>query len=53
MYKIQQGTEDLNSNGGIVLTGALLGNLKSLGRIDLVKMGELRTAAFSEVPRDC
>lgn len=47
MYKIQQGTEDLNSNGGIVLTGALLGNLKSLGRIDLVKMDRIKNGRTS------
>ncbi len=40
MYKIQQGSEDLNSNNGIVLAGALLCRLGNLGNIDRVKMAK-------------
>ena len=43
MYKIQQGTEDLNSNGGIVLTGALLNSLKSLEKIDQMETGTVKS----------
>lgn len=38
MYKIEQGTEEINSNGGIALAGALFARLKSLQAIDLMSM---------------
>ena len=34
MYKIQQGNEEINSNGEISLIGALLSNVKSLLKFD-------------------
>lgn len=42
MYKIQQGREDLNSNGGIALAGALLGGLKTLDKFDNMVMGKVK-----------
>jgi hypothetical protein len=42
MYKIQQGREDLNSNGGIALAGALLGGLKTLDKFNNMKMGKIK-----------
>lgn len=42
MYKIQQGSEDLNSNGGIALAGALLNGLENLGKFDHMKMGNIK-----------
>lgn len=38
MYKIEQGNEEINSNGGIALAGAVFGGLKSLRAIDDMTM---------------
>jgi len=47
MYKIQQGSENLNSNGGIALAGALLGGLRNLDRLDHMKMGKIKKGWIS------
>lgn len=47
MYKIQQGTEELNSNGGIVLAGAMLNSLKTFEKIDRMKMGTVKKGQTS------
>jgi len=38
MYKIEQGSEEINSNGGIALAGALFAKLNSLQAIDQMSM---------------
>jgi hypothetical protein len=47
MLKIQQSSEDLNSNGGIALAGNLLGGLRNLGKLDRTKMGKVRKGQIS------
>jgi hypothetical protein len=42
MYKIQQGNEEINSNGGISLIGALLSNVKSLMKFDKMTFGNVK-----------
>jgi len=42
MYKIQQGNEEINSNGGISLIGALLSNVKSLMKFDKMTFGKVK-----------
>jgi hypothetical protein len=41
--KIQQGSEEINSIGGISLIGGLLNSLKSLKKIDLIQMTKIKT----------
>ncbi len=47
MYKIQQGNEYLNSNGGILLAGTMLNKLKSLKRLDRMKMQTIKKGRTS------
>jgi hypothetical protein len=42
MYKIQQGNEEINSNGGISLIGALLRNVKSFMKFDKMTFGKVK-----------
>ncbi len=42
MYNVQQGAEDINSNGGIALAGALLDRLQNLGKFNRMKMGKTK-----------
>ena len=42
MYKIQQGNEEINSNGGISLIGALLSNVKSFMKFDKMTFGKVK-----------
>ena len=41
MIKIQQGNEEINSNGGNILIGALL-RLKSWERLNMIQTGRIK-----------
>jgi hypothetical protein len=47
MYKIEQGSEEINSNGGIVFIGNLLNGLESLKKIDAMNMGTIQKGRTS------
>jgi hypothetical protein len=47
MYKIEQGGEELNSNGGILLIGTILDSLKGLEKIDEMTMGTIQKGRTS------
>ena len=47
MYRIEQGTEEINSNGGIALAGALFAKLNSLQAIDQMSMETTRKGRTS------
>ena len=51
MYKIQQGNEEINSNGGISLIGALLSNVKSLMKFDKMTFGKVKKGLSHPVMR--
>lgn len=42
MYRIEQGREDLNSTGGVVLVGALLNRLSSWRRLDRLRLKSIK-----------
>ena len=46
-YIIMQGSEELNSNGGIALVGGLLNRLSSLRAIDGTAMGSVKKGRTS------
>jgi hypothetical protein len=45
--KIQQGNEEINSNGGILLAGGLLAGLESLKKVDKMAMGKVKKGQIS------
>ena len=47
MYKIEQSSEEINSNGGIVFIGKLLNELKSLKKIDEMSMKNIQKGRTS------
>ena len=49
MYKIQQGNEEINSNSGISLIGALLRNVKSFMKFDKMTFGKVKKWHTSHV----
>lgn len=47
MYKIEQGGEELNSNGGMLFIGTILDSLKGLEKIDEMTMGTIQKGRTS------
>lgn len=45
--KIQQGNEEINSNGGIVLAGGLISGLENLKKADKVQSGKVKKGQIS------
>jgi len=45
--KIQQGNEEINSNGGILLAGGLIAGLESLKKADKMVMGKVKKGQIS------
>ena len=45
--KIQQGNEEINSNGGILLAGGLLAGLNSLKEADKMVMDKVKKGQIS------